>query len=386
MTGMDYREMIEGFDQVKREIETLRKYGFGYEADRGRAARVVDGLHPKTLDVRVSEIREETASAKTLRLVSAGRRLPPFLAGQYINLFVEVGGIRTSRPYSISSPPNQTGYYDLTVRAVPDGFVSSHLLEEVRVGQEFSSSGPAGYFYHNPLLHGQNLVFLAGGSGVTPFMSRIREAAERGLDRNIQLIYGCRTPDDVIFGPELDDIASRHPNIKVDLVVSEPPAGYEGRTGFITAELIREIVGPPENKTFYLCGPEAMYAFCLPELAKFKLPRRRLRTEVFGPPADVTRSPGWPEGVKRDDVFQVGLSGGRSVAARAGEPLLNSLERAGLNLPAQCRSGECSYCRTKLLSGTVFHPAGAKLRKSDRTFGFIHPCLAYPVSDLELLL
>ena len=67
-------------------------------------------------------------------------------------------------------------------------------------------------------------------------------------------------------------------------------------------------------------------------------------------------------------------------------PLITSLERHGIVIPTLCRSGECSLCRTKLLKGKVFQPEGAKLRKSDRLFGYIHPCMAYPISDIEVLL
>jgi ferredoxin len=63
-----------------------------------------------------------------------------------------------------------------------------------------------------------------------------------------------------------------------------------------------------------------------------------------------------------------------------------SMERAGVRIPASCRSGQCSLCRTKLLSGKVFQPPEAKLRKSDRTYGYIHPCVAYPLEDLEIMI
>ena len=65
---------------------------------------------------------------------------------------------------------------------------------------------------------------------------------------------------------------------------------------------------------------------------------------------------------------------------------MNSLERAGIVITASCRSGECSLCRTKLVSGKVFQPRGVKLRKSDRTFGYIHTCMAYPLEDLEIII
>jgi len=385
MSSEDYRSRIEGFEEIQKEIEVLRKYRIDYTTYKGRVVQLINLLHPKVLRLRVSEIRVETRTAKTLRLVSADHYLPPFQAGQYINLFVEVDGVRTSRPYSLSSPPNQTGYYDITVRRVTDGFVSNYLLDEVKVGDVFESTSPAGNFFHNPLLHGPDLVFLAGGSGITPFMSQIRETTDRGLDRRIQLIYGSMSDEDIIFRDELADRADRHGNLSVHHVISDPPPGYQGLTGFLTADLIESTVGDLNGKTFFLCGPEAMYSFCLAELTKLSLPRRRVRTEVFGPPKDVTAQPGWPEEVSGESTFKVRV-GGRTVSARAAEPLMNALERAGVVLPSSCRSGECSLCRTKLFSGRVFHPAGVKLRKSDRRFGYIHPCLAYPLSDLEIMI
>lgn len=386
MAFKDVMKDMEGYTEITREIQTLRKYGSDYTDRKGEVERMIALLHPKTVALKVSEITTETPTTKTFRLVGAGGHLPPFMAGQYLNVFVEAGGVRTSRPYSISSSPGQTGYYDITIRSVADGFVSSWFLDEVRVGDALESSSPAGTFTYNPLFHGADLVFLAGGSGVTPFMSMIREVADKGLDRRIHLIYGSQDPTDIIFADELARITDRHPNIAVSHVISNPPKRFKGLKGFITADLIRDLVGDVASKTFSICGPEVMYAFCCGELDSLGVARRRVRTEVYGPPRDVTAQPGWPGGVKSADTFTVRIRGGKAIPARAGEPLMISLERSGIVIPALCRSGECSLCRTKLLSGRVFQPDGVKLRKSDRQFGYIHPCMAYPLEDLEILL
>lgn len=385
MNLRDVIKDVQGYQEIQKDIETLTRYGVDYTVRKSDFTQVINQLHPRRINLVVSEIITETRTAKTLRLVGADGPLPPFLAGQYLNLFVKIGGIRTSRPYSIASAPNQIGYYDVAVRRVMDGFVSNYLLDEVQVGDRLESSGPAGNFAHNPLFHGDKLVFLAGGSGITPFMSMIREVTDRGLARRIHLIYGCQALDDVIFGEELAQRARRHPNFTYDLVISNPPTRYQGRQGFITAELIRELVDDIPERMFSVCGPEAMYAFCLPELARLGIPPRRLRTEVMGPPQRITAAPGWPEGLKAEARFTVTLKGRGTIAARAGEPLMIALERAGIAIPALCRSGECSLCRTKLVSGTVYHPQGVRIRKSDRQFGYIHPCMAYPISDIEIM-
>ncbi len=384
MESRDFRKEIEGYEEIQKEVAVLRKYAVDYTSQKGRAAQIANILHPKKLSLRVSEIHQETQSTRVFRLISPDSYLPPFQAGQYIHLAVQVGGIRTGRPYSIASAPHQSGYYEIAVRRVENGFVSNFLLDELRTGDLLESTSPSGHFSYNPLFHGKDLVFLAGGSGITPFMSMIRETTDRGLDRKIHLIYGSQNPEDILYQAELTDRAQRHGNFTMDIVLSDPPKGYGGLKGFITCGLVKELVGDPSSKTFYLCGPEAMYAFCLEELEKLGVPSKRIRIEVFGPPKDVIHQPGWPGEVKGDTQFQVIYKAKKSVAARAAEPLLNSLERGGIVLPASCRSGECSLCRTKLVSGRVFQPRGVKLRKSDRAFGYIHPCLAYPLSDLEL--
>jgi glycine betaine catabolism B len=387
MNQPDIKTQIEGYADILKENEILRKYALDRTVQKGRVAAAVNRLHPAALELQVSRIIKETESTATLRLVTAdGGHLPPFLAGQYINLFVDIAGIRTSRPYSISSPPTQTAYYDITVRRLPGGFVSLYLLDEVKTGQLFTGTSPAGTFYHNPLFHGDDLVFIAGGSGITPFMSMLREVTDRGQDRTIHLVYGSRNEEDVIFAEELRQRAAAYANLTVSTVISEPAAGYVGPSGFITGELLQDLLGRTAGKMFYICGPEAMYTFVQAELAKLKIPQRRIRIEVYGPPADVTARPGWPAAIQAGDRFQVTLPGRAPITVSAGEPLMVGLERAGLTLNTSCRSGECSLCRTRLLAGRVFHAQGAKLRKSDSISGYIHPCMAYPLSDLELII
>jgi len=380
------KEQIEGYKDQIKEIGILRKYGAERTLEKGQVLDAINTLHPKSIDLKVARIIKETQTTSTLRLVAKNGFLPPFQAGQYINLFVEINSVRTSRPYSISSAPNQTGFYDITVRCVEDGFVSPYLNDQIQVGDSLSSTSPTGNFYYNPLFHGKDLVFLAGGSGITPFMSMIREVTDRGLTRQIHLIYGSRKEDDIVFHEELADRSSYSDRFKLFHVISEPSPDYSGEKGFITKELIQKLVGNIDQKTFYICGPPVMSAFVSNVLQDLAVPGRRIRKEIFGPPLDITQQPGWPQTVKSKDQFNVILNKGKAIKAAAGEPLMNSLERSGVVIPAACRSGECSLCRTKVLKGKVYQPQGVKLRKSDKKYNYIHPCMAYPIEDLELLI
>jgi len=381
---------------VSRRRKELRRPGQGFDYTgneyRDLVHRVVEQLHPRRMHLRVAEIVQQTSTTKTFRCERSDGPLPPFRPGQYVNLFVDVDGVLTSRPYSIASAPGGETL-ELTVRDKPGGFVAPYLLHEVKVGDELETTGPQGYFYHEPLIDGDDLVFIAGGSGITPFMSIIRNALrehrreQAALSRvtlNIHLLYGSRMPEDVIYDNELSTLAAEHSNFDYTLVISEPTDGYTGATGFIDAHLIRKQVGDPAGKTFYICGPQVMYDFCLAALNELGVPPHKIRRELYGPPADVTRSPGWPEGLAADTIFEVEVVGHKTVHAPAGEPLLNTLERYGIVVPAICRSGACSACRTRLLSGKVFQPAHTALRESDREMGYIHACVSYPLENLRV--
>jgi ferredoxin len=154
----------------------------------------------------------------------------------------------------------------------------------------------------------------------------------------------------------------------------------------MTAELIRDVLGNINDNSFFICGPQGMYDFCMPELEELGVPRRKIRQEMYGAPLNIWEHPGWPHEVNKDDVFTVNVRGELQLKTKAGEPLLVALEKHNLRVPSLCRSGDCSMCRLKILSGNVFQPVGVPVRKSDRQFGYVHACVSYPLEDLEILI
>ena len=335
--------------------------------------------------LEVEGIIRETASASTLRLVAAQGSLPAFLPGQYLALHVNIDGTATSRAYSIASAPGKP-YIDLTIRRKPGGFVSPWLLDKVQVGDVLEAAGPFGTFHHNPVIDSKNMVLLAGGSGITPMASIIRQAAEAGWDGTIHLLYGSRDPEDIIFKDELEEIAGNNTNIRVDFIISEPPDGYGGLCGLLDAQMIGSRVGSTDDKIFFICGPAQMHLLCTDALNQLGVPDRRIRRESYGPPDNPAELPGWP-GLDPDTIFDcIEESSGRRIRVRAGEPLMNGLERAGLVVPSACRSGECTACRTKLVEGDVFVPENVAHRHIDDKAGYIHPCMSYPTGNLKIRL
>jgi ferredoxin-NADP reductase len=350
---------------------------------RDQDRSVVERLHPATMNLRVEKVIDETSTTKTFRFVRTDGELPPFRPGQYVNLYVKIGNIATSRPFSISSHSGSKTF-DLTVRKKPGGFVSEYLLKELKTGRELVTSGPAGSFYHEPLIDGSDLVFVAGGSGITPFISILRTWKGTPDAPKVHLLYGSRKASDVIFSKELDALARSEAWFSYSPVISEPTKSYEGLSGFLTPELIGKTIGSVDGKMVYVCGPNAMYDLVSAGLEKLGVPGRRVRRELYGPPDDVTKEPGWPKGLKGNAKVTVEIEGGAAFEVSVSEPLINSMERNHAEVRCLCRSGECSYCRVRVVEGTVFMPADTGLRESDRTFGYIHSCVAYPIEDVKI--
>ena len=380
----DYTGM-QDLDTILTEIKTSKMYNVDHRAGKGRIKKLVDLYHPEQIEFKVTEIRDETASAKTFRLTPVDGYVPPFVPGQYISVKLNIGPVHTSRAYSISSSCAQRGYYEITVRRAQDGFVSEWLHDTLKIGDTVITSGPLGQFYQFPALCGKKLCFIAGGSGITPVMSMLQSDADRLVtDKECVLIYGCAKEDDIIFADRLRKLEGTLPGFRLVPVISEPTENCSYKTGFITGELIREVLGDVSGYTFFLCGPEAMYSFVKPALKELGVPGRKIRVE----PVPSSRTPseydGWPKGVSEDDVFTITLSTGEKIPARAGETVMVAIEKAGLAIQSRCRAGECSWCRSRVLKGEVFMAPSANLRKGDEMWGYIHPCVSYPVSDLEI--
>lgn len=345
-------------------------------------------LHPDSVSLVVKEVVDRSAQgAKTFVFASKdGKALPYFRAGQYISLKLKIGNSLLSRPYSLSSAPSQAlkGIYELTIKTNPNGFAADWMLENLKEGDEIEASSPQGNFYYENLRDAKNVIALAGGSGITPFISMAQAIRDGAEDFNLTILFGSRSEDAILFKAELDEIAKQCNKVKVVHVLSdEEKEGYEH--GFISAELIKKYA--PENYSIFICGPEAMYRFAKKEIEKLNLPSRLVRSEMLGVTHKVYEQEGYPQD-KCDKTFKLTVKQGPKetvIDAFSGESVLVAIERAGIKAPSRCRSGECGWCRSRLLSGEVFTPAENEGRRyADVKYGYIHPCSSFPLSDMVL--
>ncbi len=348
-------------------------------------------LHPAVQHAVVAEIVDH-GDAKSYVLkpdAEAGtQQLAYFRAGQYLSIALDVGAARVNRPYTIRSCPKDAlnGSYTITVRRGANGFASDEILDGWCVGTKVTLSAPLGEFYHQELRDAKQVIALAGGSGITPFCSMAAAIADGTEDFTLTILYGNRTKESTLLGDELDAIAAASGGrVKVVHVLSdEEREGCE--KGFLTAELIRKYA-PAGDYSIYVCGPKAMYAFLRAELPKLGLKPRRIRMEIPGEYGDPTGDAAYPTEAKgKSFTITVSIRGEKqTVPCRAEQTLLSAMEAAGIRAPSHCRSGECGWCHSRLVSGEVYVPEESDGRRlADKKFGWVHPCRTYPLSDVEL--
>jgi ferredoxin-NADP reductase len=346
---------------------------------------VAKQLHPGKTRLEVVSIKDASPTAKTIRFVARDKKLPVFQAGQYISVDLEIGKTKTSRPYSISSAPYQTReknpFVEITVRNNGDTFAAEFLCN-VSSGDVFTGSMPHGNFYYEPLRDAKDVVAIAGGSGITPFLSMAKEIENGKLDCNLSILFGSNDLTDVVLKEELDQIKSDR--VKIVHVIAKDDE-WNGEKGYINRDIIKKYSA--EDTTYFLCGPQGLYDFALGELDALGVENRRIRSEVFGTPTDLTKFEDYPK-EKINETYDIKVVRGIKediIKAIAGETVAVALERSSIGIETKCRSGECGFCRSELMSGDVYvvkHGDGR--READKQHGFFHPCSSFPLSNLKI--
>lgn len=204
-----------------------------------------------------------------------------FEPGNFVGVECHIDGLGYRRsPYCIVSPPTGDGRFELLVRVVPDGPVSQYL-DSLAPGDEVLFRGPVGRsMAHGDPDHPRDLVLVATGVGIGPFLSLAAHVLEQGFDRRIRLFWGLRLVEDICLTDELTDLARRYPNFGVDLSLSQPPPGWAGLRGRVT-ETVPARLDRLGGQQFLLCGNGAMIDELARALSDLGVIQRHVYREPF---------------------------------------------------------------------------------------------------------
>lgn len=236
------------------------------------ASRIAKRLRVRAQPYTVADVRRESHDIVSLRFEGP---VPSFAPGQFmiLNLF-RGSGYSESHPYTISSGPDEE---QLRVSAKGIGDFSRSLAE-VAPGTRALIEAPYGVFSYDNAAAG-SLVFIAGGIGITPFLSQLSALRSRDEQRKVRLIWGNKTSDDIAFTDELaaaqeylDDFALVH-------VLSNED--WEGETGFVDETIVRKYVDDVDRAEFFVCGPPVMMEKLIPALREMGVANARIHYERF---------------------------------------------------------------------------------------------------------
>jgi predicted ferric reductase len=240
--------------------------------------RIVKPLFMLRRPYRLSEVRGERGDTTTLVMQPDGHPGFRFRPGQFGWLTVWGSPFKiTGHPFSFSSSAAVSdGRVEMSIRKLGD-FTSE--IHKVPVGQRVYLDGPYGAFtIGNPAdMH----VLIAGGIGVTPMMSMIRTLADRSDERPVILFYGGRDWESITFREELEALKARL-NLTIVYVLADPPSGWTGEQGFITAEMFKRHLPPPyADHEYFICGPDVMMDAIEKALGELNVPLSKYHSERY---------------------------------------------------------------------------------------------------------
>jgi predicted ferric reductase len=232
---------------------------------------------------RVTEVIPETADVWTVKMAPPdGESIQSYAPGQFhfLTFYRKAGLPVEEHHWTISSSPAQKDYVSSTIKALGD-FTSTMGLTEK--GDKVAVHGAFGRFSYLFHPEEEDLVFIAGGIGVTPLMSMLRHMKDTRDKRSVTFLYANRTQSDIVFPQELSDIEKGgFPALKMVHVLSGAHEGWSGEKGHIDKEKIERHCGKQlADKTFYVCGPPGMLSAVVAALKELRVPDFRIRTEIF---------------------------------------------------------------------------------------------------------
>lgn len=290
---------------------------------------------------QVIALRDETADTRTFVLKPA-QRWAGFIAGQHVSIGVEIDGVRHQRTFSLSSSPRQwrrDGTVTLTIKRFPGGLVTNWMHDHLKAGSVIGLGEAFGDFRLPETA--RPLLYIAGGSGITPVLSQLETLAAEGYEAPVKLLYFVRSQADVIGADTLYALRQSWPALDLTVVHTEAGAKPE----LLNAGHLAPVADLAERQC-YLCGPKGLMDLAGALLRDAGVSEGQVHSTFFSVPKAALAG---------DDLGgEVSFSRSQTGVSSSGDtPLLEIAEAAKLSPRYGCRMGICHQCSCKKTSGTV---------------------------------
>jgi ferredoxin-NADP reductase len=229
--------------------------------------------------LKIIKIIDETPDVKTFRVEVPKEKEISFSPGQFFMVSLE-DNPKLQRAYSIASSPEQKSHIDITVELV--GEFTTKLFKS-KVDDYLIFKGPFGKFHFTEETK-NDLVLISGGCGISAMMCIARYCTDKQLQNKIKLIYSVKTSEDIIYNEDLKIIKEKNPNFNYTITItrSKPEHNWQGKTGRIDINLLKENIETIENSIYFLCGPVEFVKNTITLLEDLGVKKEQIRTDVWG--------------------------------------------------------------------------------------------------------
>jgi ring-1,2-phenylacetyl-CoA epoxidase subunit PaaE len=321
----------------------------------------------------------ETPDAVTVFIEPVAGGAMAWRAGQYLTHCFTVKGQKLRRAYSMSqAQSSSTADLAFTCKAVGAGRVSQYIGHQLAVGDEYEVRGPSGEFCLSATQ--TPLVFIAGGSGITPVISLLETALREQPDRSAYLVYASRNQAHLLFGSRLESLTQQYPNLRVISVLTQPASTWSGERGHLDAARLLALVPAVHcsDAHWYLCGPMALMDALEPALKDAGVVAERLHRENFRSVNHAAAAhPDSPQAIRF-------LRSGVTIQQQPGQTILDAALANGIALDFSCTVGGCAACKIKLNDGPITMDEPNCLSEAERAQGFALACSAYALGAIEV--
>jgi len=359
-------------------------------------------LQGQKMQLTCQQIVTETHDVKTFVFTWSGTQKIKQLAGQHINLLVNIFDKEQPCCYTIASHPSTKNQISLTIKRVPKGKVSNFFHDHFSVGDTVKARAPSGNF-HLPETIPRKVLLLSAGSGITPMLSMLRFMAEQKTNRlqssdKITFFHSAHSEADIISSDEVYALAKQHGNCQVIYTLTKKTSPqWLGYKGHISAQMLTNI-NDLINCDIYVCGPEGFRQTVQLHLRQLGVSKEQYHYETFGSKR-VNTSTQTDKNIKKEVPKSVVKSANKNlniyfdkwyknhqVTSENNEQktILEHGEEAGLILPYSCRAGMCGNCKAKLVSGEVKLSSSDGLTAQETQAGYILCCSAIATTDVVI--
>jgi len=399
-----FLKTLPDLEQNQAPIEnagSVLKEGFMKSPNANKLLHGGQSLHHL---LKVSDITRLTADSVAVTFALPEGEILRYQAGQYITVSKWLAGEQQTRCYSLCRAPEGleqaegldrtkvldkdlvSGIIQIAVKETPDGFVSHYMNQKLKVGDELIVQGPFGDFTYPAEKNHQidDLVLIAGGSGITPILSILETALQQRKVKNIHLIYAVRDTKSIMFFEHLEQLKTLYAKrLQLNYVINAPDKNMLGKSGRLDDAMLKSLLpmlADSANADFYICGPEGLKNVVVASLESQVIDVDRIHIEQFV--ANYTLPVG--ELHKVDIALANGKQHSLSVAAN--QTVLEVAQAEGVTLPHACGNGTCGSCKFKVESGhvTAIPDSIPGIVALEKAAGYTLACQCRPLSGLSL--